>query len=225
MKRIVKKIPFLGDFATKIYRKLKSKEKFTNSRNYWEKRYQSGGNSGSGSYNNLAEFKSQVINDFVERNQIDSAIEFGCGDGNQLKYLTIKNYLGVDVSEKAVQICLELFRNDSTKKFKVLSSFGNEKATLTMSLDVIYHLVEEDTFVNYMTQLFKSTNKYVIVYSSNTNDTSLNAPHVKHRKFTDWVERNQLEFKLIQHIPNIYPFNGNGEVTSCADFYIYEKKA
>lgn len=36
-----------------------------NSRNYWNDRYKNRGNSGSGSYNKLAEFKTEIINNFI----------------------------------------------------------------------------------------------------------------------------------------------------------------
>jgi hypothetical protein len=65
----------------------------------------------------------------------------------------------------------------------------------------------------------------VIVYSSNENDHENNdmVEHVKHRKFTDWVLQNAPEFKLIDHIPNKYRYDGNGELTSYADFYLFQK--
>jgi len=51
-----------------IIRKLVSKNSFKNSEHYWKKRYNSGGDSGRGSYNKLAEFKLKVINDFIDYN-------------------------------------------------------------------------------------------------------------------------------------------------------------
>lgn len=48
------------------YRKLKNfltpSPKWTGSTDYWKNRYLEGGNSGAGSYNNLAQFKAEVIN-------------------------------------------------------------------------------------------------------------------------------------------------------------------
>tara|TARA_B100000963_G_C22366286_1_gene553845 strand:+ start:310 stop:516 length:207 start_codon:yes stop_codon:yes gene_type:complete len=35
------------------------------SNSYWEHRYETDGNSGAGSYNELAEFKASVINEFL----------------------------------------------------------------------------------------------------------------------------------------------------------------
>ena len=56
-----------------------------NSMDYWNERYSSGGNSGTGSYGELAFYKADFINKFIDANQILSVVEFGCGDGNQLK--------------------------------------------------------------------------------------------------------------------------------------------
>lgn len=40
---------------------------FKNSESYWIERYDKGGNSGAGSYDNYAEFKADIINDFVKK--------------------------------------------------------------------------------------------------------------------------------------------------------------
>ena len=75
------------------------------SRDYWENRYKKGGNSGAGSYNNLAAFKAKVINNFVTENNINTVLELGSGDCNQLSYANYKNYFGYDFSKTAIDIC------------------------------------------------------------------------------------------------------------------------
>jgi len=223
LKELIKNTPVLGKFAIMLYSRLKGIPYFTSSGNYWEERYKRGGNSGAGSYNRFAEFKAEVINPFVKENNISSVIEFGCGDGNQLKYFQFKMYTGFDVSKTAINTCIELFRNDPTKHFRHVDSYHNDKADLTLSLDVIYHLIEDNVFEQYMNQLFQASNKYVIIYASNKNENPVEAVHVKHRKFTEWVNNHITSFKLIKHIPNKYPWNGNEYETSFADFFIYEK--
>lgn len=79
------------------------------SKEYWESRYKGGGNSGAGSYGRLAEFKAEIINEFIEKNSINKVIEFGCGDGNQLGMLKVAKYIGVDVSQTAISICRDKF--------------------------------------------------------------------------------------------------------------------
>ena len=64
----------------------------------------------------------------------------------------------------------------------------------------------------------------MIIYSCNFEDDGTFAHHVKPRKFTDWIDNQRQDFKLIDHIPNEFPFNNEKHFeTSFADFYIYKK--
>ena len=201
------------------------KKEFTTSDQYWKDRYEKGGNSGAGSYSNLAEFKAEVLNDFVEKHGINSVIELGSGDGNQLKYFQFPKYIGFDISQLVIDKCRENYQNDSSKQFLHMDDLKDQMADLTMSLDVIYHLVEDEVFADYLNKLFDHSNKYVIIYSSNEEPKGEFAPHVRPRKFTDWVEKNISNYELLDFIPNKFPFEKNKEQsTSFADFYIYKKK-
>lgn len=196
---------------------------FRTSGDYWEKRYAKGGSSGTGSYGKFATFKADVLNTFVAETGIKSVIEFGCGDGNQLSLAKYPKYLGVDISETAVGMCRERYIGDNSKRFEALAKYNGEKAELALSLDVIYHLVEDVAFDSYMRTLFASAEKYVAVYSSDTDDNSdIQGPHIRQRKFTTWVETHAPDWKLARHIPNMFPYKGDGTRGSFADFYIYE---
>jgi len=227
LKKIIKSTPVIGGIAVSLNQAIKNKKeadivKDFKSREYWESRYSANGNSGAGSYKHFAEFKAETINKFVNENNIESVLELGCGDGNQLKLANYKKYIGFDVSEKSITLCKGLFKNDATKEFRLMDSYANEKCQLTLSLDVIYHLVEDEVFYAYMKTLFAAAERYVIIYASNTDDQSFtSAIHVRHRKFTLWIENNCPDWKLIKHIPNKYPYNGDTTKTSFADFYIF----
>ena len=202
-----------------------ARDSFPGSAAYWEERYETGGTSGAGSYGRLAEFKAEVLNAFVAVRGVQSVIEFGCGDGNQLALARYPGYLGFDVSPTAVGKCRERFRNDSAKSFRLAGDYRGELADLTLSLDVVYHLVEDAVFEEYMERLFGASRRYVIVYASDSED-SLDAgiTHVRHRKFTAWVENNMPGWKLIDHIPNKYPYQGDYTTGSFSEFFVYEKK-
>lgn len=195
---------------------------FIGSAEYWKQRYASGGNSGAGSYNELAEFKAEVLNLFVKENKIETVIEYGCGDGNQLTLAQYPSYLGFDVSPDAVARCAKLFAGDTAKIFKLLPEYRNETAQLTLSLDVIFHLVEDVVFDDYMKRLFASAREFVVVYSSNTdvNPPGL-AEHVRHRNFSAWIEKNCPQWKCLKHIPNKHPFTDDEEKGSFASFFFY----
>ena len=194
---------------------------------YWEKRYRQGGNSGAGSYGRLAHFKAEVLNDFIRENDIEDIIEFGCGDGHQTSLLVDIPYLGVDISAAAVQRCQERFEPDSPKVFQELAAFSEapRNAMLTLSLDVIYHLVDDDIYEAYMRDLFDHADRFCIVYSANEEEATPDV-HVRKRRFTDWVERNRPEWRLIKHLPNRYPAGPGRDPTetSFADFYFFAKE-
>lgn len=193
------------------------------SSNYWERRYAGGMTSGPGSYGELADYKARVLNEFVLSNAIESVIEFGCGDGNQLSLAQYPRYLGLDVSKTAIDACAARFRSDETKSFlwydpERTVNFGRfVSADLTLSLDVVYHLLEDPTYHRYLSDLFLTARRYVVIYSSNKTDEQ-QATHVRHRKFTVDVARQFPDFSLLQHIENPY------RAQTFADFYVYRRE-
>ncbi len=223
MRQQIANIPVLGGLLATGYRRwIRRAPRFTDSTSYWDERYRLGGHSGDGSYGKLAEFKARVINEFVTTHDIQTLIELGCGDGNQLSLAQYPHYIGLDVSPTAVANCRRRFATDESKQFFETSEFSGDAADCALSLDVILHLVEDDVFDRYMHQLFGLAEKFVIIYSSNHDgQPSGPAPHVRHRRFTDWIDANRPESQLMEVIDNELPFDGNSKTTSLADFYFY----
>lgn len=199
---------------------------FSNSIKYWNNRYKNNLTSGHGSYGEIAKFKADIINEFIEKNNIKSIIEIGCGDGNQLNMINCDKYIGFDVSDFIINKCKDKFINNPTKQFYKVSEYNNQKADCSMSLDVIYHCIELDNYENHLKLLFNSSNKYVIIFSSNFNENLYirKAPHLLHRKFTDYIENNIPGWKLINKIEQKYKYNKNTGEGSLADFFFYQKK-
>lgn len=199
------------------------------SSNYWEQRYAAGRDSGSGSEGRLAEYKANFLNEFVAANDIESVIEFGCGDGRQLSLAKYKKYIGLDVSETALQMCREKYGDDASKRFVLADTYidtiktDSDRADLVLSLDVIYHLVEAAVFEKYITDLFGAATQWVIIYSSNY-DGAQAKKHVLHRKFTDYIDGNINGWKLHQHVENDYAFQADdSQTTSRAEFFVYRR--
>jgi 2-polyprenyl-3-methyl-5-hydroxy-6-metoxy-1,4-benzoquinol methylase len=192
-----------------------------NSKDYWENRYITGGNSGKGSYDKLAVFKSIIINSVLENNkQILSIIDYGVGDGNQLSLFNLKDksYLGLDVSKTIIEKCKNMYKNNSNKQFKTCDEidFTTLKTDMTISCDVLYHLIEYPKFIEYINNLFNISDKFVIIYANNINKDTYSS-HVKFRNFTNYIKENFKEWILIRTIKNPY------SNLSPSDFYIYEK--
>jgi len=201
-----------------------SLRKFTGSGDYWEKRYAQGGTSGAGSYGKYQKYKANVINDFLNNHEIGAVIEFGCGDGNQLQDIGYQNYIGFDISPTIVKNCQSKFQEDGSKQFLHISEFAQQQADLVVSLDVIYHLVEDEVYLQYMNNLVASARDFIIVFSSNTDkQKTLSRKHVKHRVFTEFFERDP-HWQLVDTIET--PTSVSDAAANdihVADFYIFKK--
>ncbi len=195
---------------------------FTTSKTYWDWRYRLGGTSGKGSMGHLAEFKAETLNAFVHDNTVESVIEFGCGDGRQLSLARYPRYLGHDVSLAAVKACRKRFKGDPNKSFLCYDPEDAPgvanflRADLTISLDVIYHLVEDRVYERYLFDLFTASRRFVIVYSSNKAEAT-RVPHVQHREFTLDVGRRFADFRLVRTIENQYPKD------NLCSFFVFER--
>lgn len=201
---------------------------FRGTRAYWQRRYALGGTSGTGSSDDQANYKAGFLNQFVLTHKIQSVIEFGCGDGNQLSLSNYPAYIGLDVSCTAIQRCIQRFVNDKHKGFFLYdpNCFHDPaslfRADLALSLDVIYHLVEDSNFHQHLRHLFSAASRYVIIFSSDTDTNPFYvAPHVRHRQFSETVRLNFPSWTLIERVPNSLTKRGDAIDTAVADFFVY----
>ena len=201
---------------------------YTGSEEYWIKRYEKGSHSGSGSRGKLRKFKAKILNAFVKAQNIQSIIEFGCGDGNQLQLALYPKYLGLDVSPIAIQKCRLLFKGDSTKTFKLMGEFDGfvdgRDWDLGVAMDVLLHLIEQDIWEHFLYDLFTVSNKWVIIYDTNRDDPTLLGCQ-RCRNFTKWIQENIKGWSMVKRILNDFPeVDGkDSEETTSADFYIYKR--
>lgn len=223
-----KSIPGVHNIGVWVYRTWKHLT-FHGSINYWETAYRHGWTSGAGSIGRLARFKADVLNAFVAEGNVRTVIEFGCGDGLQLMLAQYPRYIGLDVSRTALSQCRRRFEEDRTKSFFLydpncfIDPLRVLRAELALSLDVIYHLIEDENFCCHMRHLFSAADRYVIIYSANENQRTPWV-HVRKRAFSAWVTENCPEWRLLRKIDNPYPFDPrNPADTSISDFYIYKK--
>ena len=208
------------------------------SKGYWETRYALGGNSGGGSYGRLAEFKAEILNNLIAKYRVGTVIELGCGDGNQTTLLTSldheeRYYLGLDVSPTAITHNLEKFKVDEKKDFLLFDSTTLKnigaflRADMTLSLDVLYHLVERPIYESYLNTLFDMSSNYVVIYASDDDSIKTNAPHVLIRSFTPYIKEHFKDFELIEKIENKYHWDGVSKSDtnewSWSDFFVYRR--
>jgi 2-polyprenyl-3-methyl-5-hydroxy-6-metoxy-1,4-benzoquinol methylase len=189
---------------------------------YWDKNYKAGGTSGSGSYGILADFKAEVVNNLITKNQIQTVIEFGCGDGNQLSLMQYAKYLGLDVASSSIRLCTEKFKDDETKSFMLYtpSAFTNRgfmQADMVICLDVLYHITDDADFMATLSDLFKASTNLVVLYTKLTTGNELQViPTIKDRDIFGCLSKYS-DFYVEAIIPQQY------KNMSSADFIILRK--
>ena len=172
-------------------------KRFTNSQDYWIKRYKFGGHSGSGSRGESAEYKAGFVNNFVAQNAISSLVELGCGDGQNCSLFVVPRYIGLDISADALKLARQRCAEKQGWYFADIAQMSPEQihgtlldmndgqhADAALSMDVILHLVEDPVFEAYLDALSRLSDKWLIVYSSDSDDKSDPAPHVRYRHFS-----------------------------------------
>src|SRR6266513_1950789 len=210
IRKTLVKTPYLWRFKNTLA------SRFPGSAKYWNERYRSGGTSGAGSYGALAQFKADFLNEFVAHHNVRSVIEFGCGDGAQLALARYPKYIGLDVSPIAIKTCIAKFPRDPAKSFFLYDGecYADNQAIFTadlgLSLDVVYHLIEDRIFERYMENLFGAARRFVIIYSSNRDEVIPNT-HVRHRLFSDYVATRCSDYSLLEHVEQRYPIKIYGE--------------
>ena len=195
---------------------------------YWEQRYAQGGTSGAGSYGRLADYKAKFINEFAEKRDLREAVEFGSGDGHQCSHFSFDNYIGVDVSRNAIANCQEKLGHKAGWRFLHYkdAEVRTLKSPLVLSLDVIFHLVEDRVFDEYMGKLFQTSTKYVLIYSSDHNEKTRNE-HVRHRAYSDWIKERAPHFSLEAEWPHPFPMTHESDPneTSFAHFKLFTRQS
>lgn len=193
---------------------------FHTSKFHWQRHYERGGDSGPGSYGQSATYKADLVNRIISERQIRSLIELGCGDGNQLASLEVERYIGLDISKIAIQRCFARHGHDATRSFiwydpdNFHDPLHIVSADCAMSLDVIFHLVEDDIFSRYVECLFNCGRRYVIIYALDQEETRPFHVSVKLRKYSDFIAKHFNNFRVVLHIPAKEEFG---------DLFLYER--
>jgi trans-aconitate methyltransferase len=185
----------------------------------------SGRGSGDGSRGHLAEYKSMFLRDFVEAHNINYYLEYGCGDSYNLaitsEYCPDLQIVGLDVAPKAIEMCKQKLPQHEFYLVEEFDKTPPAKNSLVTSLDILYHLVEDEVYNDYMKRLVEFNAEYIIIYSPDFNNDKY-AEHVRARKFTD-NKRLQEKYKLILHHPNDYSTRHYAD-GSFSDFFVFIKR-
>lgn len=161
---------------------------------YWERRYANGRNSGEGSTGNNAKFKAREVINVMTSERARSIIDWGCGDGKVAARIAArsKKYVGVDISSTVIN---RLRRKHPKHQFYLHDAHGT-RCDLALSLDVLFHILDDDRYYKYLDNLFGSAKRLVLIHSTN-RDEYVNE-HVRHRLITADIESRQPKWALVK---------------------------
>jgi hypothetical protein len=145
---------------------------------YWDERYQKGGNSGYGSYGEQLEKKLGWLSGL----DIKSISEIGCGDFNfgssLLKMYPEVKYLGQDVSSVII--------GQNQEKYPGITFTTSPSevppADLVLCVDVLFHLIEDEVYKQTLNRIENLWTKYLAV-TAYEEDRPSPSPHLALRKF------------------------------------------
>lgn len=157
---------------------------------YWHRRYADGRTSGAGSEGTAAVAKAKMIDEVITGYGFTSVIDWGVGDGVVLGHLRSQvPYLGIDVAPVAVELLQARYGPEHpTRRFGLLREGAHQVRDLALSLDVLFHLVDDSTYQVYLASLFGSARAAVLIHA-NDHDGGRTARHVLWRHWTPDVAR------------------------------------
>lgn len=197
------------------------------SRDYWDARYGSGGDSRSLTASAAAStgvypFRTGFLLSLFEGAlaPVASVLDMGVGDGLQAYALaqrcrSIERYIGVDLSK----VVVEVLNRDLPSNWSEVQGFeGREHLDLAffaysglslpeevlrrwfdvaLSLQVIMHILEDELFHAYMSMLFGPLGSWRFVVLHADNKPHEQTNHLRGWRFTDWLEQHAPEWELI----------------------------
>lgn len=189
--------------------------------NFWNSLYSRGLGSGLGSEGVLKDFKINFLNDFIKANNISQVLDFGYGDSVIASQLELKEYVGIDISEK-----LKINKNKFlAKKVKLITCpfdiFKSKKQfELVNCIDVLYHILENEQTYLFTTldKIFDYAEKFVIIYAQDSFESKLESSKTEYNSPWRQYVKNKTNFEQIFEQKEY--MEGSG-----AKFYIFKRKS
>lgn len=185
-----------------------------NTRRYWNRRYQRGSGSSFEPHEGVINFETGLINEFIKKHEIKSVLDMGCGDGSVFQRLrNLPIYHGMDISSIIIARMQQKYEKDDSRMFFEPHTMPDYYYDLVISIDTIYHLVNDHEYIDYLEKLEKKCKNYLIISSTNYN-AYYGGGYIRHRAFLKDIK--DLGFKLLKKVDS--PFD-----TDQCGYFVFEK--
>lgn len=134
----------------------------------WETHYAEGGKSGDPVDYNLARDWKYFLLDKYYRKNIDTIIDVGCGDLQFWRDNLPYKYTGIDISQTVID---RHKKKHPDQKFicSDASKFVDVHANVVICFDMLWHIIDDDDYINILKNIKRYSNKYIYIYTWNKN--------------------------------------------------------
>ncbi len=174
----------------------------------------------------LDRYKSRFLNQLILRTRCRVVVEFGCGDGAQLRLAQYPEYHGIDVSTDAIDRCKAAYAGDTSKQFYTIGEIDRlPLADLTLSQDIISHIGNDVDYWRYLKALFLGSRHFVVIYG---NDVSSCRSDLQTRlpDFVGDVAKCFPNWRLCEfHRNPYYADKGPDQRHTLSNFFVFERRS
>lgn len=184
--------------------------------NYWNNRYEKGGNSGAGTSGDEFALKVKELRK-LNSEAIATIVDVGCGDLRLGKAVMgmfpFAFYWGLDSSDFAIRRAQEEKMNPKRVGFLAIDNLNfTQRGDLVLCIDVLFHQLEDQVYDAMIEKLKNIYNKYLVLTEYSDKVIGQNTDrYIKYRKFDPWRISNS--FKAIK-----IPYRSEEKI-----LYIFEK--
>jgi len=198
----------------------------TETANYWERRYSSGGMSNTQDvvdqhvFPTLYKWRSVWLRHIFKHATAEgrplSVLDLGVGDGRQAFNILcggqVESLTGLDVSWFTVHALENRLNSDRPLGCADMDVYWYDGFILpqeihgltfdvTLSLQVVFHLLEDALFERYMALLFMLAREVVVVHAPDIDDALPQIAHMRYRRFSSWVATWRPDWELKLRVP------------------------
>ena len=185
---------------------------------YWNMRYQEGGNSGRGSIGKYRNWKWNKIHQVI--GSFRDVIDVGCGDlkfwEHPIAKIMVKGqegfkYLGIDISDFIIN------KNKVfAPKFDFICAPSHDKiprrSPVVLCLDLLFHIMDDGNFESTLERVCEASNQWIVIYTWRKNPFPHSETDFEYQYFRKLGDYRQIfvsnGFKLHKHFPVPYDHYG-----------------
>lgn len=155
---------------------------------YWQARYRKGAGSGPGSEGDNATSKAARVHQALAACDGTSVVDLGCGDGQVAALLDVPTWLGVEVSDVALNLCIGATGRRDGWTWLLIDPDRPPNidlpGDLAVSFDIIFHL--DDAHLDWhLAQLFAPHRRRVLIRSTDYDEPRRG--HIHHHRWSDRI--------------------------------------